>query len=280
MSKYSSPAWNLAAIWLITTITIGCSSVSRQETMAPGEPFQDCPDCPQMVVVPAGRFDMGSHFSEKGRRPVENPQHEVKIERNFAIGKYEVTVGEFRQFVEATQRDMGGTRSCWERYDLSEEHPVTCVSWQDASDYAQWMAQKTGKPYRLLSEAEWEYAARAGTTTAHYWGGGAQSACKYARISRCGSNGSAPVGQYRPNAVGLYDMMGNVWEWVGDCWNDSYVGAPADGSAWTSGQCDERALRGGSFYNKPENMRSAKRNWNGTDYHYDDVGVRLAGTLP
>jgi len=279
MSKYSSRAWRLTAFWLIATVSVGCSNAPLKETMAPGEPFQDCPDCPQMVVVPAGSFEMGSPRSENGRRPVEDPQHGVEIVRDFAVGKYEVTVGEFRLFVEATERDMSGTRSCWERYDLTEEHPVTCVSWQDASDYAQWMAQKTGKPYRLLSEAEWEYAARAGTTTARYWGN-VDRACKFARISQCGSNGSAPVGQYRPNAVGLYDMMGNVWEWVDDCWNDSYVGAPADGSAWKTGQCEERALRGGSFYNKSSNMRSAKRNWNGTDYHYDDVGVRLARTLP
>ncbi len=248
--------------------------------MAQGVPFKDCPDCPQMVVVPAGRFDMGSPPTEKGRRPLESPQHEVKIDRNFAVGKYEVTLGQFRQFVEETKRDMRDMGDCWEEYAPSEQHPVACVSWQEARDYAQWLATKTGKPYRLLTEAESEYAARAGTTTSRYWGNSANAACKFARVSWCGGDGSAPVGQYQPNAVGLYDMLGNVWEWVEDCWNDAYIGAPADGSAWTSGQCEERVLRGGSFYNKPWNIRSANRNWNYTDFRYTDIGFRLARTLP
>jgi formylglycine-generating enzyme required for sulfatase activity len=277
MRKLSPTARNLAAIGLAATVVVGCSGMAKQETMAPGVPFKDCPDCPEMVVVPAGHFVMGSPATEKGRRRLEGPQHEVTIGRNFAVGKYEVTLGQFRQFVDETGRAVP---DCWEQGTPSEQHPVMCVTWQDASDYAQWLAIKTGKPYRLLSEAEWEYAARAGTTTSRYWGDSANFACKFARVSRCGTYGTAPVGQYKPNAAGLYDMMGNVWEWVEDCWDDSYTGAPIDGSARASGQCKQRVLRGGSFYNKPQNMRSASRNWNDTGYSYDDIGIRIARTLP
>jgi formylglycine-generating enzyme required for sulfatase activity len=277
VSKLKSPAWNLAAIWLVSSVTIGCSEMARQETMAPGEIFKDCPDCPQMVVVPEGNFTMGSPIDEQGRRPLEGPQHEVKIDRQFAIGKYEVTLGEFRQFVVETDRyDLS---DCWELEPASDQHPVVCVDWQDASDYAQWMAEKTGKPYRLPTEAEWEYAARAGTTTSRHWGDG-DAACKLAAVSRCGLGASASVGQYPANSVGLHDMMGNVWEWVEDCWNDSYVGAPVDGSAWVTGKCDERVLRGGSVFNKSRILRSAGRNWNTTDFNYGDIGIRLARSMP
>jgi formylglycine-generating enzyme required for sulfatase activity len=264
-------------MWLVAIVTAGCSGMAREESMAPGVPFKDCPDCPEMVVMPSGSFVMGSPDTEKGRRLLEGPQHEVKIDRNVAVGKYEVTLGQFRQFAEETKREM---HDCQAQNPLSDQHPAACANWEDARDYAQWLANKTGEPYRLLTEAEWEYAARAGTTTSRYWGDSASAACKFARVTLCGTTGTAPVGQYQPNAVGLHDMLGNVWEWVEDCWNESYTGAPADGSAWKSGRCKVRVLRGGSFYNKARNLRSAGRNWNYTDYRYDDIGFRVARTMP
>jgi len=277
MIKLSSPVCNLVAIGLAAIAAIGCSGTARQETMAPGEAFKDCSDCPEMVVVPAGHFLMGSPATEKGRRPIENPQHEVIIDHDFAVGKYEVTLGQYRQFADETQREM---HDCQEQNPLSEQHPAACVSWKDATAYTEWLADRTGEPYRLLSEAEWEYAARAGTSTSRYWGDSESDACKFARVARCGTSGSMPVGQYRPNAVGLYDMLGNVWEWTEDCWSDSYIGAPTDGSPRTTGRCGERVLRGGSFYNKVKNVRSANRNWNNRDYRYDDIGFRVAKTMP
>jgi formylglycine-generating enzyme required for sulfatase activity len=283
LNNFRSPVLNLAATLLVASLAIGCSDMAKQENlMAPGVPFKDCPECPQMAIVPAGSFVMGSPSGETGRRPVEGPQREVTIEQDFAVGIHEVTLGEFIVFVRETDRDMSDARECFEEHSFAvpDNHPVACVNWQDASDYAQWLTERTGKPYRLLTEAEWEYTARAGSTSARFWGRGASAACKFAQASWCGALETAPVGQFQPNAIGSYDMMGNVWEWVEDCWHDNYIDAPADGSAWTTGNCKQRVLRGGSFYNKARNMRSATRSWNNTNYRYDDIGFRLARSLP
>jgi len=281
--------------------------------MRPGKAFKDCADCPEMVILPAGSFEMGSPASEAGRQDSESPQHRVSI-RSFAAGKLEVTRGQFAAFV----KDSGHNASneCytfeggkyekrsgrnWQNpgYSQADSHPVVCVNWDDAKAYVAWLSRKTGKNYRLLSEAEWEYAARAGTSTARYWGESPDQACGYANVMdatgksqvpgvtwevhNCtdGHAYTAPGGSFKPNAFGLYDMIGNAWEWTEDCWNKTYSGAPSDGSAWTTGECSVgRVLRGGSWLSTPQGARSAHRNRSGTTGRSSDYVFRLARMLP
>jgi formylglycine-generating enzyme required for sulfatase activity len=233
------------------------------------EPFRDCDDGPLMVVVPAGSFIMGSEdFSH------EQPQHEVLIAQPFAVGKYEVTFDEWDACVKS-----GGCNG----YEPSDERwgrglrPVINVSWDDAQAYVAWLSNRTGQPYRLLSEAEWEFACRAGTTTRYSWGNEITS-----DNANCGLSvgKTTEVGAYPANPWGLHDMHGNVWEWVEDCWNESYQGAPSDGSAWTSGDYSRRVLRGGSWFSVPVDLRSACRNGDNADIRFNyGIGFRVARTL-
>ena len=236
---------------------------------------------PEMVVIPAGSFMMGSPEVEQGWQNTESPRHSVTFAQAFAIGKYAVTVEEYDRFCESTNREPRGGR-------VPGKHPVTWVSWKDSKVYATWLSEQTGKYYRLLTEAEWEYAARAWTQTpfssgrtitpdkANYdgnfsYGGGPEG--RYLEKT-------APVGSYPANAFGLHDMHGNVWEWVEDCWHDSYDGAPDDGAAWISGgNCDMRVLRGGSWFSIPRNLRSANRFEFGSGSRYDGIGFRVARTF-
>ena len=241
----------------------------------PGTTFRDCPECPEMVVVPEGSFLMGSM---SGGDDDERPVHEVTIERPFAVGVYEVTFAEWDACVSGGGCD--GHRpddSGWGR----GSRPVVNVSWVDAQAYVRWLSRATGKKYRLPSESEWEYVARAGTTTEYWWGNDVGR--NRANCDRCGSRWdnerTAPVGSFSPNAFGLQDVHGNVWEWVEDCWNESYNGAPSDGSAWTSGECGRRVLRGGSWYNGPWNLRSAVRFRFTTGSRLSVLGFRVARTL-
>jgi formylglycine-generating enzyme required for sulfatase activity len=256
---------------------------ARTAAAAPGQTFRDCNyGCPEMVVVPSGSFTVGSPVSEAGRDSDEGPQHTVTVSRPFAVGKFEVTFDEWQQCVAGggcqTNRNPGDNG--WGK----ERRPVTKVSWSDAREYVAWLALKTGKPYRLLSEAEWEYAARAGTTTLYAWGD--PIGLRNANCSRCGSQWdnkqTAPAGSFAPNAFGLYDMHGNVWEWVEDCWHDDYVGAPSDGSVWTAACADKsrRVLRGGSWNDVPELLRSANRIWYSTGTRNPNNGFRVARSLP
>ena len=242
-----------------------------------GEKFRDCPDCPEMVVVPAGSYRMGS----RDGRSSELPVHEVAIGAPFAVGRYEVTFAEW----DACVRDGGCPRGegvaddeGWGR----GRRPVINMSWDDAKRYVQWLSRKTGKAYRLPSESEWEYAARAGTETAYSWGD--EIGVNRANCAGCGSQWdgdrtTAPVGSFGANAWGLYDMHGNVWELVEDCWNRSYAGAPADGSAWQRGNCDRRVLRGGSWSDTPSFLRAANRYRYATDDRNYSLGFRVARTL-
>lgn len=259
-----------------------------------------------MVVVPAGSFMMGSPSHEQGPFEEEGPVHQVRIARPFAVGVYEVTVSQFGRFVEETGHATGDSCHLWTGKGMGEMmngfgwrnpgfgqgggHPVTCVNWDDARAYAEWLSRSTGERYRLLSEAEWEYAARAGTRTARWWGEGESGQCIHANGADAGAGFSwgigcsdghprtAPVGSYKANAWGLYDVLGNVREWTEDCWNGSYAGAPGDGSAWEHGNCAHRVLRGGSWDGKPKNLRSAIRSRNRVG-RGDDVGIRVARTL-
>jgi formylglycine-generating enzyme required for sulfatase activity len=237
------------------------------------EPSRDCDDCPLMVALPAGSFMMGSPRDEAGRSSDESPQHRVTIPEPFAVGKYEVTFAEW----DACVAD-GGCNG----YEPGDEgwgrgrRPVINVSWDDAQAYLRWLSKEAGQSYRLPSEAEWEYACRAGTTTRYSWGDDItpQNANYGGQIGR-----TAEVGTYPANPGGLHDMHGNVWEWVEDCMSDSYEGAPTDGRAWTSGNCNQRGLRGGSWGSRPGLLRSALRLWSYTVSQYDDGGFRVARTL-
>ncbi len=239
----------------------------------PGSVFRDCEQCPEMVVIPTGRFQMGD-VSGAGIG-YERPVHRVTIEYPFAVGKYEVTFAEWDACVAA-----GG---CSHRRDSEGRgtRPVNYVSWKDAQEYVQWLSRETGKPYRLLSEAEWEYVARAGTTTTYWWGNALGT--NKANCNGCGSQWdnkrTAPVGSFTANAFGVFDTAGNVWEWVEDCWHANYEGAPADGRAWTSEDCTYRVVRGGSWYDNPEFMRPAHRNRNNPGDRGNEDGFRLARTL-
>ena len=240
-----------------------------------GERFRDCSGCPELVVVPAGSYEMGSPSSEEGRGSSEGPVHRVTIGEPFAVGVYEVTFAEWDGCVSdggcnGYRPDDGGRGR--------GNRPVINVSWEDAKSYVGWLSRRTGKAYRLLSESEWEYVARAGTRTAYHFGSGISSG--QANYGGNYSTRTSPVGSYLSNGFGLHDVHGNVWEWVGDCWHEDYQGAPVDGSAWTSsGNCGDRVLRGGSWLNEPENVRSATRNWSATGNRFDRVGFRVARTL-
>ncbi len=244
---------------------------------ASGTTFRDCADCPQMVVVPAGSFTMGSSSSEPGRLDNEGPQHEVTIGYAFAAGRYPVTRDEYARFVAETGRHSNE----WQKpgFPQSGRDPVVNVSWDDAKAYVGWLSEKAGHTYRLLSEAEYEYAERAGTSTAYWWGDSDADLCRYANGLPCNHDGTVPVGSYPANAFGLYDMAGNVWEWTEDCWNDRYAGAPDDGTPWTTGDCGRRVLRGGSWNVSPGDFWSAARYRDVTGYHVNFSGFRVARTL-
>ena len=234
-----------------------------------GYKFKDCDFCPPLVVVPNGEFNMGSN-----EHPHEKPTHKVRISRPFAIGQYEVTYAEWDRCVET-----GACRYRPERQGLPDD-AIGNLSWDDAATYLKWLSEKTGQVYRLPSEAEWEYAARAGSGKRFWWGDEAGSG--KANCSDCGSgtNGQpAAVGSYTPNAFGLYDTAGNVAEWVQDCWNESYLGAPVDGSAWMKGNCGLHGLRGGSFGNKATYVRSSSRFRYDSDVRYEANGFRVLREL-
>jgi formylglycine-generating enzyme required for sulfatase activity len=224
---------------------------------------------------------MGSPGNEKDREGNEGPQHVVTIRKPFAVGKLHVTVDQYREFVGDTGYEKSW--SChWSSPGLAQDgtHPVVCVTWDDATAYAGWLAKKTGKPYRLLSEAEWEYAARGQTLPGAYprfwFGNDEKDLCKYANGVLCNVVSTSPAGKYKPNAFGLYDMAGNAWQFTEDCWHDSYGGAPTEGSAWTANGCIRHVLRGGSWGN-PKRLRVAHRE-GGSGVNYFS-GFRLARTL-
>ncbi len=220
----------------------------------------------EMVGLPAGQFLMGSPDSDPDARDNEKPQHQVKV-NSFAIGKYPVTQAQY-------QAVMGTNPS---RFQNNPQNPVEDVSWNDAQAFCQKLSQITGKTYRLPTEAEWEYACRAGTTTRFYFGDDANQLGDYAWYKGNSQQTTHPVGQKKPNAWGLYDMSGNVWEWCEDNWHDSYKSAPSDGSAWLKNGNDNRSpLRGGSWYNVPANCRSAYRNFTyRPDYSLINDGFRV-----
>lgn len=259
---------------------------------SPTTGLQDCPECPEMVVVPAGQFVMGAPAGEEGRYENEGPAHAVTIAKPFAVGKYEVTFREWEACIAG--------RGCQQIKDEGwgrDRRPVINVSFEQALGYTEWLSEKTGKKYRLLSEAEWEYAARSGSDKSRFWGSAPDRACLYANVydltSKAKNNfnwanfecddgyaNTAPVGSFKPNAFGLYDMLGNVWEWVEDCYNKTYADAPKDGHAWLTGDCSQRMYRGGSWDDYLRFVRSARRERNSPSDRSPNLGFRVAKTLP
>ena len=267
----------------------------------------------ELVPISGGKFNMGSERDMDDDND-EKPPHSVELP-DFMLGKYEVTVGQFRRFVEATEyvtgaeRGEGGKSGChiyfedknnsgwkkgssWQKpgYAIDDNQPVVCVGWNDVMAFIKWLSEQTGETYRLPSESEWEYAARAGTASKYSFGDDEAELCKYAnhadmdtdfedKNTTCSDGvkvGAAVVGRYKPNSFELYDLHGNVWEWVQDCKNSDYDGAPTDGSAWEVGECDKRIVRGGSWRNYPERLRSANRHSRARSQGLSDVGFRLA----
>lgn len=289
-----------------------------------GETFQDCDDCPQMVVVPSGKAILGTdpwiaNFKSGGNIGGDGPVREVEIAYKLAVAKTEVTRAQYRAFVEATghetiyEEPRVGCNS-WNRlgrfgfvlehtwdspgYYQREDHPVICVSWTDGTDYAAWLAKTTGKPYRLLSSTEYEYASRAGTRGPWYWGPRSKDACKHANVADStfrllnhfapvfycddGFERTAPVGSFEPNPWGLFDMFGNAWEWTDDCLHRDMSKIPTDGRAWLAeddGNCIGRVPRGGSWASGTDSVRATAQAGDWELYHSQLLGFRVALTV-
>lgn len=281
----------------LCVLTVAFLAEASAADMAPKTEFRDCPHCPEMVVVPAGEFIMGSSKAESGHTD-EKPQHTVRFAEPFGVGKFEVTFDQWDACTAAGRcpaaSDDGYGRG---------NYPAINVSWNDAIGYVAWLSEATGRRYSLLSEAAFEYAARAGTQTSWFWGEapdswGSRSACEYANTHdeagkeahpmyvwsnhKCndGYGENAPTGKYKPNAFGLYDMTGNVREWVEDCHQAGYEGAPTEGSVRKgTGACEKRVVRGGAWVDGPSTSRSAYRYAEAENFRNYQVGFRVACTL-
>jgi len=292
-SRHRTANLILAALLAPVLTALPGTSQSRADptTSLPDGVFQDCPDCPEMVRLPPGTVRLGSPPNAPRRDPDEGPVRPIRLDHGFAIGRYEVTVAQYAAFVAATGHpggrcyvDRGRGTDDWgwaadagwsdPYFAQTDRHPVTCVHWHDAQAYVSWLSERTGKPYRLPSEAEWAYAARAGNAgpSPADWANGI---CRHANVAdrdagavyphwsvadcRDGFVFTAPVGRYAPNAFGLFDTVGNVWEWVADCYHDSLAGVPEDGQAWQDAACDQYVLRGASWLDRPAYVRLANR---------------------
>lgn len=300
---------------VVFALAFGAVFPAFPQVPAPGTVFSDCAECPEMVVVPSGSFVMGSSDNPAAR---EGPRRTVTIAYSLAVGRHEVTRGQYARFI----RDSGYTPAAgncwywhgdegrvvnddpsksWQKPGLAQDddHPVVCVSWNDAKAFAAWLSRKTGRSYRLLTEAEWEYAARAGSAASRPWGDDPVQVCKFANVgdlarsrivppgkgkqwpfwNDCddGFGYTAPVGRFTPNRWGIYDMIGNVWEWTEDCWNESYAGAPSDGGTRLTGDCTRRAARGASWLSgNPHHARPAERIPMESGMRRDHLGFRIA----
>ena len=283
---------------------VGTSSGSAPLSDATA-PIRDCPSCPEMLPIPAGTFMMGSdsteqiwaaaHGSTRNSVSDESPRHSVTL-RAFAIGRYQVTRGEFMAFAKATgfkpNDGCGHDGAKWVKLaDLTWDHPgyaqtdrdpVVCVSWHDSKAYIAWLnKQAGGNSYRLPTEAEWEYATRAGSTTMFWWGNDDSAAATHAWFKDNADSRTHPVGLKPANAFGLFDAVGNVWQWTEDCYADDYAKAPIDGSAYEICTADDRRVdRGGSWLHAARLLRSAPRERNPSDYRDTELGFRVAKTLP
>ena len=311
--RLARAAGAVALLWLTSSCVADKppTSAPAKQTPAlskysPGHTLRDCPDCPEIVVIPAGSFQMGSVSDETVAEGNEEPRHTVTLAEPIGVGKFEITVEEFRRFIGSTGyrasavcytnpagdggvEDLAKFGYGWNRpgfhgYEQSDRNPVVCVTWRDAQAYAGWLSSQTGQTYRLLTEAEWEYAARGGSSTLYPWGAALRDACAFANgadrlagelswwksewpTTPCddGALYTSRVGTFKANGFGLFDMIGNVTEWVQDCYENDYEDAPSDGAA-VGGTCKYRVLRGGNWANSPNRLRSAARDWESPDF--------------
>ncbi len=323
----SDPIQPRAAGALVLAALVAGIGVSHAASVSltPGAVFRDCPQCPEMVVIPSGKFVMGSTPTETAAAKVredtaarEWPAHPVSIRKPFAIGRFEVSRGEYQAFVAATGRADGGNCITWDQaagkwqsvaaatwrepgFPQADDHPAVCVDLADSTAFALWLSSRTGQRYRLPTEAEWEYVARAGTSTMQTWGDGYDRICDYANASdltRADAHGglaedptrfvdcrdgfvyTSPVGRFPPNPFGLSDVIGNVWEWVQDCYKETYEGAPKDGSAWSWPDCKRRVVRSGSWYGREWFLRPAARSREEPSFRAATLGLRVVRELP
>jgi formylglycine-generating enzyme required for sulfatase activity len=309
----------LKSLATLVALMVALPAVAQQPATV-----KDCPNCPELLKVAPGSFLMGSSAEEDEREEVapeargaSSPQHQVTIGYSFWMGRSPVTRDQYAAFIVASKRDVGP--SCWgvgldhrwqefkggswanPGFDQAGDHPAICASHDDAQAYVEWLSATTGKRYRLPSEAEWEYVARAGTRTARFWGDGRDEACRYANVAdetflegmkipntpgrffscRDGYLFSSPVGTFAANPWGFHDMLGNVWERLADCWHPNYQGAPTDGSAWGEaggGDCKQRIGRGGSRNSHPRTIRAANRDKDDAGNRHTSSGLRVVRT--
>ena len=318
-------------ISLLSAVLLGVGlagvDIAGAETvsLANGSIFRDCPDCPEIVVIPTGTFTMGSTPEETRHAnlrediaPREWPARRVTIPKAFGIGRFEISRAEYGRFVSASGHPDGDACITWNQatdkweqvtgaswrkpgFPQDERHPVGCLDLADARAYVAWLSAATGQRYRIPTEAEWEYVARAGTTTLQSWGDSFDDVCLHANSSdldRADAHGgleaeptrffdcrdgfvyTAPVGSYPANQFGLYDVIGNVWEWVEDCFYPTYQGAPADSSAWIHEGCDRLVVRGGGWFSRVWFVRPAGRSREGPEYRSMTLGLRVLRELP
>jgi formylglycine-generating enzyme required for sulfatase activity len=277
----------LAVVWFVLVggmLGVTPSVAWAADASAPGTVFRDCPDCPDLVVVPAGQFPMGSLYTDSEADPDEQPPHLVRILAPLAFGRTPVTVAQWAACVGEGWCQPTADQSAGQGAGIGEgaaggggNRPVTNVNWDDVQQFLGWLRFKTGHVYRLPSEAEFEYAARGNTTSRYWWGN--TIGINNANCQACGSEWDnrmpAPVGSFKPNPFGLYDTLGNVWQWVQDCWQDSYKGAPDDGRVRGGETCDNRVVRGGAWDRKPRSLRAGNRGHLAVTGRTVDVGFRV-----
>lgn len=266
MRKATVWSWAACAALLLAVPALGVAAKKSALPVTPANAYVSA-----MVRIPAGKFVMGAAPGDVTAWASELPVHEVVVPA-FELAMYEVTMGQWELYAVENPKAAPGCGN-------TPRHATGCLGWNDLQGYLDWLKVKTGVDYRLPTEAEWEYAARAGVTTRYLWGDSPKKACKYANVFPCGEEVKREIGRLPPNRFGLYDVIGNVWEWTQDCWNDSYNGAPADGSAWLTGDCRNRVMRGGSFDELPLNYRLSMRGRGAVMPRGDFQGLRLARSV-
>ena len=305
----------LTSVVFAASATLFVANPAMAQSADPGSTFKDCETCPDMVVIPKGKATLGSEPWEQGHLPVEGLVREVTIDYALAVSKYETTRTQFAEFITETGYEPVDNSQCfswnysrylgfvewhaWDSPGIYQEptHPVICVSWQDGTAFADWLSKKTGREYRLPSTTESEYATRAGTRGPWFWGPNSFEACDYANVADnsfrqvykfdapfdCddGYQNTAPVGTFKPNAWGLHDMLGNVWEWTSDCGHSAIINPPSDGSAWTGGDadCSMRTLRSGSWVTGTSQVRASAQYYFADVYHSQIAGFRVVTVM-